>query len=123
MIARLFQEASIVALPYVEASQSAVLAIAQAFGKPVVATAVGGIPEVVEHGETGYLVPPRDSYSLAEAIVTLLQDPGLRQEMGHKALQKAESELSWPHIARKTLRVYDQAIASRSSDGPLEGRT
>lgn len=113
MVARLFQEASIVALPYTEASQSAVLAIAFAFGKPVVATAVGGIPEVVEHEETGYLVPPRDSHSLAEAIVALLQDHDLRNKMGRKALEKAESELSWSSIARKTLLVYQKALAVR----------
>jgi glycosyltransferase involved in cell wall biosynthesis len=114
LIARLFQEASIVALPYIEASQSAVLAIAYAFGKPVVATAVGGIPEVVEHGETGYLVPPRDAESLAEAIVSLLRDSGLRRAMGRKALEKAESELSWSSIARSTMQVYQSAIAVRS---------
>jgi len=114
MVARLFQEASVVALPYIEASQSAVLAIAYAFGKPVVVTTVGGIPEVVEHGETGYLVPPRDPQSLAEAIVTLLQNPDLREKMGRRALEKAKSELSWSNIARKTLEVYRQAAASSS---------
>jgi glycosyltransferase involved in cell wall biosynthesis len=109
MVARLFQEACIIALPYIEASQSGVLAVAYAFGKPVVSTAVGGIPEALEHGQTGYLVPPRDSRRLAEAIVALLQDSELRGEMGRKALEKAERELSWRDIARRTLRVYEQA--------------
>jgi glycosyltransferase involved in cell wall biosynthesis len=109
MVARLFREASVVALPYIEASQSAVLAIAYAFGKPVVASAVGGIPEVLEHGQTGYLVPPRDPQTLAEAIVTLLQDHALRQKMGSQALERAESQLSWPSIARRTLEVYRAA--------------
>jgi starch synthase len=116
MVASLFQEASVVALPYIEASQSAVVAIAYAFGKPVVATAVGGIPEVVEHGETGYLVSPRDAHGLAEAIVDLLQDHELRQKMGSKALEKARSELSWSSIARKTLHVYEKALAAHVSD-------
>lgn len=115
MIARLFQEASVVALPYTEASQSAVLAIAYAFGRPVVATTVGGIPEVLDHGETGFLVPPRDPDRLAEAIVTLLQDDALRRRMGHRAREKAESELSWPTIARQTLEVYREAIAARAA--------
>jgi glycosyltransferase involved in cell wall biosynthesis len=109
MVASLFQQASVVALPYTEASQSGVLAIAYAFGKPVVATAVGGIPEVLEHGQTGYLVPPADSRSLAEAIVTLLKEPQLRLEMGRKALEKSQSELSWPSVARRTLEVYEKA--------------
>lgn len=111
MVAQLFQEASVVALPYIEASQSAVLSIAYAFGKPVVATAVGGIPEVVQNGETGYLVPPRDSRSLAKAIVTLLKDPAERARLGRNALAAAQSVLSWSGIAARTLQVYQQAVA------------
>jgi glycosyltransferase involved in cell wall biosynthesis len=110
MVASLFDQASVVALPYTEASQSGILAIACAFGKPVVASAVGGIPEVVDHEKTGYLVPPGDSRSLAEAIITLLQDRDLREQMGREALEKAESELSWPAVAQQTLRVYQQAL-------------
>lgn len=120
MVARLFQEASVVALPYIEASQSGVLAIAYAFGKPVVATTVGGIPEVLDHGQTGYLVSPRDPHGLAEAIVTLLQNQNLRKEMGRKALERAESELSWQGIARKTLSVYQRALATHSSSRPAD---
>jgi alpha-maltose-1-phosphate synthase len=112
MIARLFQEASIVVLPYIEASQSAVLAIAYAFGKPVIATPVGGIPEVLENGKTGYLVPPRDAQSLAKAVITLLQNPELRKEMGRNALEKARSDLSWSSIAHTTLQVYQKASST-----------
>lgn len=110
MVASLFQQASVVALPYIEASQSGILAIACAFGKPVVASAVGGIPEVVDHGQIGYLVPPGDSRSLAEAIIMLLKNRDLREQMGRKALEKAESELSWRAVAQQTLRVYQQAL-------------
>ena len=116
MVASLFQQASVIVLPYIEASQSGVLAIAYAFGKPVVATAVGGIPEALNHGETGYLVPPRNSQALAEAIISLLQDSNLRKEMGSRALEKAESELSWSSIAHKTLEVYQQATGFSPSD-------
>jgi glycosyltransferase involved in cell wall biosynthesis len=114
MVAGLFQEATVVALPYIEASQSAVVAMAYAFGKPVVATEVGGIPEAVEHGETGYLVPPRDPHSLADAIVALLHDHDLCKRMGRKALEKARSELSWSSIARKTIQVYERALVTHS---------
>jgi len=110
MIPRLFQEASVVALPYTEASQSGVLAMAYAFAKPVVATNVGGIPEAVEHGQSGYLVPPRDPRSLADAIISLLRDRELRMEMGRRALEKAETELSWPSIAQRTVAVYRRAM-------------
>jgi starch synthase len=105
-VASLFRQASIVALPYVEASQSGVMAIAYAFGKPVVASAVGGIPEAVEHGKSGYLVPPRDVNSLAEAITRLLLDKKLRQSMGKSAFEKSGRELSWAAIAQSTVAVY-----------------
>jgi len=110
MIAPLFQKAAVVALPYIEASQSAVLNIAYAFGKPVVASAVGGIPEMVEEGITGHLVPSGDAESLARAIVRLLKDDESRQRMGENALAKSKNELSWATIAQQTLKVYQAAI-------------
>jgi glycosyltransferase involved in cell wall biosynthesis len=97
-------------LPYTEASQSAVIPLAYAFGKPVVAAAVGSIPEVVDHGQDGLLVPPRDSDALAEAVIGLLKDPETRRRMGQSALKKTRNELSWPVIARKTVEVYQAAI-------------
>jgi glycosyltransferase involved in cell wall biosynthesis len=105
-VARLFQQASVVVLPYTEASQSAVVPLAFAFGKPVVATAVGGIPDVVTHGEDGLLIPPRDSDALARAILVLLQDRETRHRMGRRALEKSQKELSWDTIARQTAEVY-----------------
>ena len=116
MIAPLFLQASVVVLPYIEASQSAIVNTAYAFGRPVVATPVGGIPEIVTHGETGYLVPPRDPRSLAEAIVTLLKDEPTRLAMGRKALEKSRTELSWPGIARKTIQVYERAVGGNKSE-------
>lgn len=108
-VSELFQSASVVVLPYVEASQSGVIPVAYAFGKPVVATAVGGIPDIVEDGLTGLLVPPADPDSLAEAIVDLLKDDEARLKMGHRAREKAEKELSWASVAERTLRVYKEA--------------
>ena len=107
-VAHFFQQASVVALPYIEASQSGVASVAYAFGKPVVATRVGGLPDVVIEGQTGLLVPPADACSLAEAIITLLRDAPLRHKMGQQARQFAETELSWEHIAQKTLTVYQR---------------
>ena len=112
MVASLFRQASVVALPYIEASQSGILAIACAFGKPVVASAVGGIPEMLDHGQMGYLVPPKDPHSLAEAIIKLLKDRNLREKMESKASEKATSELSWQAIAKRTLNIYQQALST-----------
>jgi glycosyltransferase involved in cell wall biosynthesis len=105
-ITRLFQQASVVVLPYVEASQSGVIPLAYAFGRPVVATTVGGIPEVVSHGKDGLLVPARDSSALAEALITLLKDRDTRLQMGRNALIKSNTLLSWASIARLTEDVY-----------------
>src|SRR4029077_824531 len=67
-----FARASVVVLPYVEASQSGVVSMAYSAAKPVVATSVGGLPEMVEDGGTGYLVPPRNVSQLAESVTRLL---------------------------------------------------
>ena len=114
-VAKLFQEASVIVCPYIEASQSGVLAIANTFGKPVVATTVGGIPEMIEHGKTGLLVPPRDSQSLADAIVMLLQDHSLKQQMRQHALHTSQTELSWASIAKRTMSVYHDALLAHSA--------
>jgi glycogen synthase len=93
---------------------------AMACGTPVVASAVGGIPEVVLHGETGRLVPfeprgkdnpePKDpdafARDLAKEINGLLSSPGIRQEMTEKARKRVETHFSWYAVARKTLDFY-----------------
>ena len=81
---------------------------AMACGKPVVATRVGGIPEVVVDGETGVLVPPRDHAAMAEAIVRLLEDQALRERMGAAGLQRVRRKFSAEVMARNTLRVYER---------------
>lgn len=108
-VAELFQEASVVVLPYIDASQSGIIPIAYAFKKPVVATNVGSIPEVVDEGQTGIIVPPRNPEKLAEAVVSLLKDKEKRLEMGEKAYMKMKNELSWDKIAEKTVEVYEEA--------------
>jgi glycosyltransferase involved in cell wall biosynthesis len=108
--AEYFKRASVVVLPYVEASQSGVIPMAYSAGKPVVATTVGGLPEMVEHGRTGYLVAPRDTTQLAEAVVALLLDAPLRRRMGANGKCKIEAECSPQMIARKTIDVYRRAV-------------
>jgi glycosyltransferase involved in cell wall biosynthesis len=110
--AELFQRCSIVVLPYIDASQSAVVPIAYAFKKPVVVTDVGAIPEIVDDGVTGFIVPPRNPEALAEAIVKLLKDERLRKQMGESAYKKLKRDLSWDKIAEKTIEVYKKAIAA-----------
>ena len=85
---------------------------AMASGRPVVATTAGGIPEVVEDGNTGILVPPRDHQAMADAIVTLLKDEALRKTMGDAGLSLAHARFSAERMVQDTLRVYER-VAQR----------
>ncbi|MDA8168376.1 MAG: glycosyltransferase family 4 protein [Nitrospiraceae bacterium] len=113
-VSRLFSRASVVVLPYIEATQSGVVALAYAAGKPVIATKVGALPEAVDDGETGYLIEPRDTDGIARASVILLSDAALRRDMGRAAFQKAATRLSGDAIARGTLKAYESAINVRA---------
>lgn len=115
MVAELFQKTSVVVLPYTDASQSGVIPLAYAFKKPVIATNVGSLSEVVDHGITGYLVPPGDKKKLQEAIIDLLKDQDKRKKMGENAYKKAKNELSWEKIALKTVNLYEEAILANNS--------
>ena len=108
-----FDEASVVVLPYIEASQSGVVAISFAFGKPVVVTNVGSLPEVVDHGNTGLVVSPKSITELAKAIIKLLSDGDLREKMGQKAYKFSETELSWDKIAEITNETYIKCISQK----------
>ena len=83
--AEMFASASVVVLPYIEASQSGVIPVAYAYEKPVIATTIGGLPDMVDQGKTGLLVPPADTEALADAIIQLLRDRELRINMGAPA--------------------------------------
>jgi starch synthase len=72
----------------------------------VVASAVGGIPEVVSDGETGLLVPPDDPAALATALNELLDDPGRAADMGRLGRERAITDFGWPAIAAQTAALY-----------------
>jgi L-malate glycosyltransferase len=77
-----------------------------AYGKPVVATSVGGIPEVVSHGQTGLLLPPRQPKALAEAIDQLIDDPEYREKLGTAAEQDTATRFNAPSISKQYLKFY-----------------
>ena len=101
-----FKRSALIVIPYIEASQSGIVAMAFAFGKPVVATDVGSIGEVVKNGRNGLLVPPKNSESLAEAVILLLRNEEMRKKMGREALATANKQLSWAKIAGLTSVAY-----------------
>jgi glycosyltransferase involved in cell wall biosynthesis len=80
---------------------------------PVVATAVGGTPEVVVDGVTGLLVPPRDPAALAEAITRLLRDPQLRQQMGQAGQERVKAQFNIATTIRRTEALYQQLIEEK----------
>jgi glycosyltransferase involved in cell wall biosynthesis len=79
-------------------------------GLPVVATKVGGVPELVEDGITGFLVPPRDPEALAQALQKLIDDPELRKTMGQAGREKALREFTLDRMLHETERVYQEVI-------------
>ena len=79
-------------------------------GLPVVATRVGGVPELVEDGVTGFLVPPGDPRALAEALQNVLDDSELRHRMGHAGRERALRGFSLDDMLRKTRRVYEEVV-------------
>ncbi len=84
---------------------------ASASGTPVIAGAAGGLPEVVTSGETGLLVPPRDPFALADAIVQLLDNPAYGARLVGAAQREIARRFVWPLVARETEKIYAEAIA------------
>jgi D-inositol-3-phosphate glycosyltransferase len=82
-----------------------------ACGVPVVGSDVGGISFTISHGETGYLVPPRDPAALALRLRALLSDAELRTRMGHAARARVEREFTWPIVAARTAALYEDVLA------------
>jgi glycosyltransferase involved in cell wall biosynthesis len=85
---------------------------AMAAGLPVVATRVGGIPEIVEDGVSGILVPPRDPAALAAAMVRLAGDAGLRARLGEAGKVRAR-EFSADRTEERTRALYDEVLGGR----------
>lgn len=86
-----------------------VLLEAMAVGKPIVASSISGYASLMEHDAEGVLVPPKDPRRLAEALISLLKDNKLRQDMGARGRLKAE-RFCWKHVAQQVLDYYEKAL-------------
>ncbi len=87
---------------------------AMASGLPVVATPVGGTPELVKDGVNGYLVPVNDHDALANSIIKLLDNPSLAEKMGQRGREMVEMDYTWDAAAEQTERVYlEEALRNR----------
>lgn len=106
-IAQLINNAAICVCPYTDATQSGIIANSFGLDTPVIATNVGGLPDMVEDGKTGLIVPPKDSRSLADAIIKLLNDNSLLSQMQSNIRQEnKDGEKSWKHLAKGYLNFY-----------------
>jgi glycosyltransferase involved in cell wall biosynthesis len=111
-----WRRAAIAVLPstYGEGVPKALLEAA-ACARPIIASDVPGCREIVRPGETGLLVPPRDTQALAEAIAALAGDPMRRKAMGRAGRELAECEFGEDIVASETLAVYDAALRERAA--------
>ncbi|HQP97764.1 MAG TPA: glycosyltransferase family 4 protein [bacterium] len=105
-VRQIFSQATVVALPYTDIYQSAVVHLAYGAGLPVVASSVGDLADTVVDGETGYLVPPKDVPALRDALIKILSNPERCRQMGEKARELADKEYNWSNIARRTIEFY-----------------
>lgn len=98
-------------LPSLSEGLPTVVCEAMNCGRPVVATAVDGTPEIVRDGETGILVPPSDAGALAAALARILDDPSLAGRMGEAALRIGRAEYTWEANARTMTGIYEELTA------------
>ncbi len=110
-IAGFFNRSAVIAMPYHDATQTGVVQIAYSFKRPVVATTVGSLPELVEDGKTGYLVPPGNVPKLTAALSSLLQDRAKLLKFGENAYIKLGKELDWQPIAAEITHYYQKVSA------------
>ncbi|HVM62079.1 MAG TPA: glycosyltransferase family 4 protein [Verrucomicrobiae bacterium] len=109
-IARHHLDNQMFVLPSANENSPNTLAEAMVSGMPVLATAVGGIPSMVEHGQSGWLVPARDSAALANAILQLLQNPEQRTRLGQAARLRARDRHLPEHVAAQTAEAYAEIL-------------
>lgn len=121
----LFETARVVAIPYLRANQSGVAHLAQTFARPIVATLVGELPNVVEHGTAGFVVTPGDEAELADALLALLEDPQLARTMGEAGRRRLVTSASWARVADEVIGALQAAGVGRrraASSEPVTGR-
>jgi glycosyltransferase involved in cell wall biosynthesis len=107
----LYERAAVVACPSHREGFGVVCAEAMAYGRPVVAGAVGGLLDLVVNDETGLLVPPRDVPALRAALEQLVGDPELRARLGRAARERIRTHFSWPAVTDATIAAYEEALA------------
>jgi glycosyltransferase involved in cell wall biosynthesis len=107
----LYERTAVVAVPSRREGFGVACAEAMAHGRPVVASAVGGLLDLVADGETGLLVPPGDATALRSALERLLADPDLRRRLGEAGRERVRERFSWGPVTDATIAAYEDALA------------
>ena len=108
--AQLFLDCDLVILPYIEASQSGVLALAAALGRPVVVTDVGDLGSVVQDNGMGLVVPPGDVPALADAVRRILVEPALADEVARGSERAALDGIGYRRVGQDVARIYKDVL-------------
>ena len=108
----LYARAAVVACPSRREGFGVACLEAMAHGRPVVATAVGGLRDLVVDGETGLVVPPRNPGALRSALDRLLGDPVLRRRLGAAGRERARERFSWAAVTDATIAAYAEAVGT-----------
>ncbi|TAL78601.1 MAG: glycosyltransferase [Beijerinckiaceae bacterium] len=109
-VRELLADSLFVVVPYLDATQSGVVASAFANGRTVIASNVGGLADAVEDETTGLLIPPGDPIALADAIERLLNDRETLMALSHNAKQRADGDLNWSRIAQTLVSFYRDVL-------------
>jgi phosphatidylinositol alpha-1,6-mannosyltransferase len=118
LVPNVLRELDIFAMPSREEGFGVAAIEASATQLPVVASDTHGIPDAVQHGRTGLLVPPNDAGALAEAIARLSSDPELRERLGRQGRAFVEEHYRWQDNAAQMKRLYQDLVASFTEGAP-----
>jgi glycosyltransferase involved in cell wall biosynthesis len=118
-LVRLYNRAELVVSPSLYEGFGLPAAEAMSCERPVIATTAPAFPEVIDHGETGWLVPPADAAALAEAIRMLHADPDMRRRLGKSGRRAILERFDWQRAAQQTLAVYEEVCGARRAPAPL----
>ena len=113
-LADILAAADVIVLPSVREQFGQVLVEGMACGLPPIAVDAYGPADIVDHGETGWLVEPDDVVGLANALVEAINRPGERRRRGTKALEAAHERYAWPALARRVAEIYDEVLDATS---------
>jgi glycosyltransferase involved in cell wall biosynthesis len=121
-IANILAAADVFVLPSLSEGFPFVLLEALAMGRPVIASRVNGVPELIEEHKTGWLVPPRDPQALATAIRAVLNDPATASKMGAEGRAVVRKRFTANHMVADTTAIFDAAMQDAGVRSPIQKR-